>query len=473
MEKEKFLEYAAMFSGWMAEYYNNIEQHPVAPCILPGDIKKQLPLSPPDQSESIERIFSDFQTILLPGITHWQHPQFFAYFPASNSEPSILAEMLTATIGAQCMVWYTSPAAEELEERMIEWMRDMIGLPVYFTGVIQDTASTSTLVSPLTAREKYSNWEINQSGFGTGNKFRVYASTQAHSSVDKAVRISGIGINNLVKIQTDDNFALDPIDLERAIIADIETGYQPLCIVATFGTTGSTATDPLREIGLIAEKYQCWLHVDAAYAGTALVLEEIRPLADGLELADTIVFNPHKWMFTNFDCSVYLVKDKNALTRTFDIMPDYLKTPQDLSVNNYRDWGIQLGRRFRSLKLWFVIRYYGIEGLQHLIRGHLMNARWLENEINLDPAFELLAPVNFGLVCFRFHPTDMHDEDLLNQLNEKLVKKLNESGKILVSHTKLNGKYTIRMVAGQVKSCLGNWQTAWQTVKLFSREINF
>ncbi len=471
MESEEFIRYAGMFAQWMADYLSNTGSFPVKADLSPGDVKKKLPINAPETAETIDAIFSDFQNLILPGMTHWQHPQFFAYFPASNSEPSILAEMLTATMGAQCMVWYTSPAAEELEERMIEWLRDMIGLPKSYTGVIQDTASTATLVSILTAREKHSNWSINNDGFSNGKKYRVYSSAFAHSSIDKAVRIAGIGINNLVKVKSGPDFALDPDELEKVILTDISNGFHPLCIIATFGTTGSTAIDPLEKIGNLAIKYNCWFHVDAAYAGTALILPEVHPLAAGLELADTIVFNPHKWMFTNFDCSVYLVKDKEALTKTFDIMPDYLKTPHDKLVNNYRDWGIQLGRRFRALKLWFVIRYYGIEGLQTIIRSHIANAKWFENTIQADPDFELLASVNFGLVCFRYHPDSINDESELNLLNEKLLLKLNESGKILLTQTKLDGKYTIRMVAGQLKSSLTDWKQGWQSIKEFSETI--
>lgn len=431
---------------------------------MPGDIKNQLPGQAPEKGEAFEQQFEDFKQIILPGMTHWQHPGFFAYFPASRSAPSVLAEMLTAAMGAQCMIWYTSPAAEELEERCMEWLRGMLALPEEWTGVIQETASAATLIALLMAREKASGFEVNKKGFYGRKPMRIYASGQVHSSIPKAVKIAGFGEENLVVIPTDEHFALLPEHLEAAIIRDLEAGLQPLAVVAAMGTTSSTAMDPIAPIGRICKKYGLFLHVDAAYAGAALILPEMRWMAEGLEMADSFVFNPHKWLFVNFDCTAFYVKDKDLLQNTFSILPEYLKTPLDKQVNNYRDWGIQLGRRFRALKLWFVLRTYGIEGLQERLREHIRIGQWLKGAVERHPHFELLAPVPLNLVCFRFHPPHLQDESKLNTLNEQLLQKLNESGKILLTQTRLNGKYTLRIVAGQVETRLEDVQAGWALV---------
>ncbi len=324
MNNTEFRSQAHRLVDWMADYLDNIKQYPVKPSIRPGDIKKQLPDFAPAAGEPFDDIFEDFKNVIVPGMTHWQHPQFYAYFPSGSSEPSILAEMLSTTLGAQCMIWLTSPAAEELEERMMEWIREAIGLPGGFTGVIQDSSSSSNLVAMLTAREWKSNFAVNQSGFRGNEKYRVYTSVQAHSSVDKDVRIAGFGIDNLVKIETDKEYAMIPELLEKAIQKDMTNGFTPLCVVSTIGTTSSTANDPIEAIGKICKKYSCWHHIDASYSGSALLLPEMRWMSKGVELADSFVFNPHKWMFTNFDCSAYFVKDKAALVNTFSIMPEYL-----------------------------------------------------------------------------------------------------------------------------------------------------
>lgn len=448
MTREEFRSHAHEMVDWIADYFGTIEDYPVLSDLAPKSVIKSLPQAPPEEGEPFELIKRDFFEKILPGMTHWQHPKFFAYFPANNSYPSLLGEMLTAALGAQCMVWQTSPAAAELEEVTMNWLAEMIGLPKTFSGVIQDTASTATLVSLLTAREKFSEFSINNSGFSTGEKYRIYCSTEAHSSIEKAVKIAGFGRDSLVRVPVGQDFAMKSEKLEEQIREDLAAGFNPVCIVAALGTTGSTAVDPLEEIGLIAEKYNIWLHVDAAFAGTALILPEYGHLIKGIEYADTFVFNPHKWMFTNFDCSAYFVRDKGALIRTFEIMPEYLKTPPDKVVNNYRDWGIQLGRRFRALKLWFVIRSYGIKGLQEKLRYHINLTRMLLNQMNDKPQIEILAPVLFNTICFRFNP-GIDDEETINKINEELLAAINKSGKAYLSHTKLNGKYAIRIVIGQ------------------------
>jgi aromatic-L-amino-acid decarboxylase len=449
----------------MADYFEQIEQYPVKSQVKPGEILGQLPATPPGQPESMAQVMADFDRIILPGITHWQNPNFFAFFPANSSYPSVLAEMLTAALGQQGMIWETSPAAAELEERVMEWLKQMCGLPDNWTGVIQDTASASTLAALLTAREKVTGFRVNEEGSSDTDKLRVYCSTETHSSIEKAVKIAGIGRKNLVKVAVDKNFSMQSSALHDTIEADLEAGFQPLCVIATIGTTGSTAVDPIRQIGKICSKNNIWLHVDAAYAGTAMVLPEMRHFADGLELADSYVFNPHKWMFTNFDCSAYFVRDPQMLIRTFEILPEYLKTRTRGQVNDYRDWGVALGRRFRALKLWFVIRNFGVEGIRQKVRLHLELAQWLASEIRQSADFELLAPVDFSLVCFRYLPSGITDEASINEINERLLQTLNAGGKLYMTHTKLNGKYTLRMVIAQTYVEKHHVENAWKLIR--------
>ena len=465
MDNAEFREWAHKLADSMADYYQNIESYPVKSKVKPGEIMAQLPLSPPSESENMAQIMSDFESIIMPGITHWQSPNFFAYFPANGSYPSILAEMLTASLGAQCMVWDTSPAAAELEEMVMNWLKTMTGLPADWHGVIQDTASTSTLAAILCAREKFTAYGINESGFKGTEKLRVYCSSEAHSSVEKAVKIAGIGRKNLVKIATDNQFRMNPVILRQAITDDIAAGYFPLCVVAALGTTGCTAVDPLSEIAEVCEEFKTWLHVDAAYAGTALLLPEYRWMIEGIKKADSFVFNPHKWMFTNFDCSAYFVNDRDTLIRTFEILPEYLKTASRGLVNDYRDWGIPLGRRFRALKLWFVIRSFGVTQLQEMIREHIRIARWFEQQVTDHGAFEILAPVPLSLVCFRYHPSGIDDTENLNRINAELLDKLNATGSIFLTHTKLNGQYTLRMSIAGIQTTQHHVEKAWELIR--------
>ncbi|MCB2230962.1 aminotransferase class V-fold PLP-dependent enzyme [bacterium] len=451
MNNEDFRQHAHDLVDWMADYLEQVRRYPVKAQTEPREVLRQLPLEPPDRAEPFERLFADFERIILPGMTHWQHPSFHAYFPANSSPPSILAEMIMATLGAQCMSWATSPAAAELEEVVMGWLRQMIGLPKGFTGVIQDTASTATLCSLLTAREQVTKYEINRRGFDNDDRFAVYCSTETHSSIEKAVKIAGFGAESLRKLPVDDRFAMRADLLEEAIEEDRRAGRIPLAVVAALGTTGSTAVDPIREIGEICRRHGVWLHVDAAYAGTALLLDAYRWMSEGVELADTFVFNPHKWMFTNFDCSAYFVKDPAALVQTFEILPEYLKTGESERVNNYRDWGIQLGRRFRALKLWFVIRTYGVDGLRQKIRAHIKMAQRVVTLIEQHPEYELLAPAPLNVICFRYRPADIDDPGALDALNERLLEAVNATGKAYLTHTKLDGRYTVRFVIGQTQ----------------------
>lgn len=464
MTPDEFRLHAHKLVEWMADYMENVESFPVKSKVAPGDIFGKIPDTPPLSGEVFDNLVNDFNDIIMPGISHWQNPNFFAYFPANTSPPSILAEMMIATLGSQCMIWETSPAAAELEEKMMNWLRDMIGLPSDFEGVIQDTASTATLAAIITAREKISGFSINNEG-GAGNEtLRVYCSEQTHSSVEKAVKICGIGRKNLVKIPVKEDFSINPVKLEEAILADREKGFIPCCVVATIGTTGTTAIDPLKAVGEICDKFKVWLHVDAAMAGTALILPEFQWMLEGREYIDSFVFNPHKWMFTNFDCSAYFVKDPSSLIKTFEILPEYLKTRSRGKVNDYRDWGLPLGRRFRALKLWSVIRSYGLEGLREKVRYHIDIAKNLKNLISDENDFEVLAPVVISVVCFRYKP-DRLDEKQLNSLNEKLNHQLNDSGKIYLTHTVINGKYSLRMVTSQTNVTMEHVTKAWELIK--------
>ena len=462
MNAKEFRKHGHQVVDWVADYLENIEQYPVKSQVNPGDIAAALPMLPPEQGEPFEQLLSDVEEKILPGITHWQHPNFHAYFNANGSYASILAELITAAIGAQCMIWETSPAAAELEERVMEWLINMSGLPQNWDGVIQDTASTGTLVSILTAREKITHFNINNRGF-SNEKLRVYCSAQTHSSIDKSVKIAGIGLDNLVKIPVDDEMALLPYLLEEAIKTDLALGKIPCCIITTLGTTGTTAMDPLEAIADIAIKYNVWHHVDAAYAGAAFVLPEYRHFLKGIEKADTYLFNPHKWMFTNFDCTAYFVKDKEALIQTFQILPEYLKTNTRGKVNDYRDWGIPLGRRFRALKLWFVIREYGASGIRIKIKEHISLAAWLEQQVIHHPDFEMVVDRVLSLVVFRC--VKYADLEKNNALNAHILTAVNASGKAYITHTKVNHQYVLRVVTGQTHIQRHHVEKLWKLIQ--------
>jgi len=470
MTADEFRKYAHDLVEWMAGYMENVGKYPVKAQVKPGEIFKKLPDSPPANPETFGSFMKDLDEIIMPGITHWQSPDFFAYFPANTSPPSILAEMIISTLGAQCMIWETSPAAAELEEKMMIWLREMTGLPAQFEGVIQDTASTSTLAAILTAREKSTDFSINENGTAVSQALRIYCSDHTHSSVEKAVKISGLGRRNLVKIPVCSDFSMDPQKLKTALEDDLRYGFIPCCVVATIGTTGVAAVDPIRAIGEICSKYDVWLHVDAAMGGTALILPEFQWMLDGKEYIDSFVFNPHKWMFTNFDCSAFFVKRPDLLIKTFEILPEYLKTRTRGQVNDYRDWGVPLGRRFRALKLWSVIRMYGVEGLRLKIRYHLQIAARLKEMISGEHDFEIMAPVRLNVVCFRFRPAGKTEEEV-NRLNQTLNHKLNDTGKIYLTHTVINGIYTLRMVTAQTNVTFEHVEKAWELIRKTARDL--
>ena len=469
MTPEEFRRHGRAVVDWIADYYERVESLPVLSRVEPGDIRASLPSEPPVGGEPFEAILADVDRCILPGITHWQSPNFFAFFPANSSGPAVLGELLSAGLGVQGMLWATSPACTELETHVLDWLVGMMDLPQKFKsdgtggGVIQDSASGASLTALLAARERATRYAGNETGLD--GCLVAYASSQTHSSVEKAVRIAGLGRDNLRLVEVDDRYAMRPDTLARKIEEDRHAGRIPCFVCATVGTTSSNAIDPLPEIGPICRDQGLWLHVDAAMSGTAALCPEFRHIHNGLEFADSYCFNPHKWMFTNFDCDCFFVADRAALIRTLSVLPEYLRNQATESgaVIDYRDWGIPLGRRFRSLKLWFVIRHYGVEGLRHHVREHVRLAQdfagWVEN----SERFELAAPAPLNLVCFRHVGGD--------EINERLLERLNRSGKVYLTHTKLDDKYTLRLCVGQTYTEERHVVRAWELIREIAAEI--
>lgn len=466
LDAELFRRQAHGIVDWMADYLSHVGEKPVQPTAQPGAVRSALPKSPPAEAEPFERIMEDFERVIVPGLTHWGHPGFFAYFPANNSPPSILAEMLTAAIGAQCMSWNTSPAATELEQVTMDWLRQMLGLPAGFTGVIQDTASTATLVAMITARD------IALRGLDGGTAGRVdlltaYTTLEANHSVPKGCRLAGFLPEHIRMVETGPDNAMLANALRIAVQADRAAGLIPAAVVATVGTTGSTAIDPVPAIAAVCRREKLWLHVDAAWAGSAAIVPEMRWIFDGVDQADSVVFNPHKWLLVNFDCSAYFVKDRAALLRSFGASAEILKTAHDDAVVNYRDWGIQLGRRFRALKLWFVIRTYGVEGLQAMIRHHIALGQRLAEWVSGDPEFELVTPALLGLVVFRYRGRGKGEEGNgeLDRLNQELLARVNATGRIFITGTRLNGRYVLRVALGHLTTTEADVRNAWDVIR--------
>jgi aromatic-L-amino-acid decarboxylase len=469
MTPDEFRRHGKALVDWIADYYERIESFPVLSQVQPGEIRSALPLQPPEQGEDFETILRDVERIILPGVTHWQSPNFFAFFPANASGPAILGDLLSSGLGVQGMLWITSPACTELETHVLDWLVDMLALPEKFKsssaggGVIQDTASSATLTALLAGRERATQYSFNERG-GDG-RLVAYCSSQAHSSIEKAVKIAGLGRQNLRMIEVDERFAMRPEALARQIESDRQAGLVPCFVCATVGTTSSNAIDPLPEIGRICQKEDLWLHVDGAMSGSAALCPEFRYIHEGLEYADSYCFNPHKWMFTNFDCDCFYVADRAALINTLSILPEYLrnKASEAGAVFDYRDWHIQLGRRFRSLKLWFVIRHYGVEGLQHHIRRHVRLAQKFAEWVQTSPRFELAAPAPLNLVCFRHVGGD--------PVNQQLLDRLNQSGKLYLSHTRLNDQLTLRICVGQTGTEAKHVERAWTLIQQVASEI--
>ncbi len=469
MESREFRDQGHRLIDWIADYLEGAERYPVLSQVKPGAISATIPPRPPETGQAMADILDDFERDIIPGVTHWNHPRFFAYFPANNSGPSILGELLSAGLGVNAMLWQTSPAATELEQRMMEWLADLIALPTGFHGVIQDTASTATLCALLCAREQATGYAFNARGADTlepGRPLRVYCSSEAHSSVIKGARIAGFGDQNIVTVGIDKSRAMDPADLAAKITTDKEAGCRPCCVVATVGTTSTTAIDPLAAIGPIARKHDLWLHADAALAGSAAILPEKRWIFKGLEHTDSLVFNPHKWLFTNFDCSAFYVRNPAHLERVMAIDPAYLQTDRDAQVTNYRDWGIPLGRRFRALKLWFVMRSFGAEALRAKLRQHIALAAEFQGWVEKDSDWELLAPVPLNTVCFRRKPAGFTgSQEDLNRLNKDLMDTVNRAGRIYLTHTVLDGRFTLRMCIGQTQTVRRHVVEAWEELQ--------
>jgi aromatic-L-amino-acid decarboxylase len=444
----------------MADYLEGVHRYPVIPPIQPGDVRRQLPPSPPATGEPLDRLLDDYQKIIQPNVTHWNHPGFMAYFPVTGSGPGVLGEALTASLNINSMLWRTGPAPTELEEHCCDWLRQMLQLPPEFRGHINDTASISTLLALAAARER-AGLDIREKGMAGRTelpRLTVYCSDQAHSSVDKACLTLGLGIENCRRVPTDRDFRMDVAALERQIAADVAAGMRPIAVVPTVGTTSTTSVDPVAEILPIARKYGAWVHVDGAYAISAGICPEYRALMNGIEQADSIVFNPHKWMFVPVDCSILLVRDVELLKRTFSIIPSYLTTTEQ-NVTNLMDLGVQLGRRFRSLKLWMVLRGFGVTGLQERIRCHCALAQQLVKRIQATPGFELVAPVPFATVCFR--ATDGATPEAQDAFNERLVTRVNASGPVFVSHTKLRDRFCLRISIGNLRTTADYVDATW------------
>src|SRR6202047_5104714 len=468
MTPDEFRRHGHAVVDWIADYQARIESVSVLSQVKPGEIRASLPVGPPAHGEPFETLLKDVERLILPGVTHWQSPNFFAYFPCNASGPGILGDLLSSGLGVQGMLWSTSPSCTELETHVMDWLVAMLGLPEKFHssstggGVIQDTASSAALCALLAGRERATNYTSNQKG--CDGRLVAYASTQTHSSLEKAAMIAGLGRANMRLIEVDDNFAMRPEALGRQIEADKRSGLIPCFVCATVGTTSSNAIDPVAEIGRICREHNLWLHVDAAMSGTAALCPEFRHIHAGVEHADSYCFNPHKWMFTNFDCDVFYVADRKALIQTLSVLPEYLRNQATESgaVIDYRDWHIQLGRRFRSLKLWFVIRYYGIEGLQHHIREHVRLAQRFAAWVRDDSRFELAAPAQLNLVCFRLRAGDRTYQAQANQL---LMERLNRSGDLYLTHTKLDGKFTLRFCVGQTNTQARHVERAWERIQ--------
>ena len=454
---------------WIADYYEQIESLPVLSRVQPGQIREALPAHPPRHKEKFEDILRDVTDLILPGLTHWQSPNFFAYFPGNASGPSVLGDLLSSGLAVQGMLWTTSPACTELEAHMLDWLVEMLDLPGKFLstssggGVIQDTASSAALCALLAARERATDFAVNELG-GDG-RLVAYASDQAHSSIEKAVKIAGIGRKNLRLIEVDDNFAMRSDLLAGQIDEDLQDGRIPFFVAATVGTTSSNGIDPLLEIGRICRANDIWLHVDGAMAGTAALCPEFRWIHHGLEMADSYCFNPHKWMFTNFDCDCFYVADRRILIQTLSVLPEYLRNQATESgaVIDYRDWHVPLGRRFRSLKLWFVIRHYGIEGLRYHIRRHVELAQMFAGWVNADDHFELAMTPPLNLVCFRHRGGD--------DINRRIMDRLNAGGRLYLTHTGMNGKFTLRFCVGQTHTELHHVDRAWRSIQEVATEL--
>ncbi len=461
MPVSEFRKYGYEMVDFIADYLENVESKPVLAQIFPGEIKSKLPKCPPLQAENMDKVFEDINKIIMPGITHWNHPNFMAYFNSTASAPGILGEFLSGALNTNGMIWKTAPASTELEEVVLGWFRQMLQLPEKFFGIIYDLASVSSMHAIAAAREQakkqYQNYDIT--------KLRIYCSEQAHSSIEKGAKTLGLNLNSIVKIKTDDQFRMLTSNLEEAISLDKANNLQPFCVVATVGTTSTTSIDPVDKISQICKRHNLWLHVDAAHAGSAAIVPEVRQILSGVEDADSLVVNPHKWLFVPIDLSVLFTCKPELIKEAFSIVPEYLKTDEESDVINYMDYGIQLGRRFRSLKLWFVIRYFGVEGLQNIIREHLRLGEMFADFIDQHPNFERLAPTPLSTICFRSLPNKELSTEKINEFNKNLMDEINNSGELFLSHTKLNDKFAIRLTISGIRTEEKHILKAWELIK--------
>jgi aromatic-L-amino-acid/L-tryptophan decarboxylase len=469
MDNPSFRDWSVRAAEWAADYRAALADRPVRAQTPPGAVATQLPNHAPETAEEMRAIFADFERIILPGMTHWQHPRFFAYFPANASPASVIAEILVSAMAAQCMLWQTSPAATELETVMLQWLRQAIGLPESFQGVIQDSASSATLAAILTMRERALGFAGNKDGLARHPKVRIYASDQTHSSIDKAVWIAGIGQNNLVKVPTTGPAGAMNVDaLEAAIASDRAVGLLPAGIVACVGGTSAGAIDDVAAIVAVARRHGLHVHVDAAWAGAAMICPEFRPLWTGVELADSVVINPHKWLGAQFDCSAHFVRDPDALVRTLAIQPEFLKTHGREGIINYSEWSIPLGRRFRALKLWFLMRGHGMEGLRTMIRNHVLWSQALAQRLAAEPGFSLVTQPVLSLFTFRHDPDDGRD---LDAHNLALVAAINDDGRLYLTQTRVEGRIAVRFQVGSMETTKADIDLAFDVIRDLARKL--
>ncbi|WP_379070319.1 pyridoxal phosphate-dependent decarboxylase family protein [Mesorhizobium sp. UC22_110] len=470
MDSQEFRAWSRRAADWGADYRDTVRDRPVRPHVAPGSTLQQIAASPPEQAEAMEAIFADFEAKIMPGMTHWQHPRFFAYFPANAARVSVIAEYLVTAVAAQCMLWQTSPAATELETKMIDWLRQGLGLPEGFSGVIRDSASSATLAAILTMRERALNWKGNKDGLTGQKRLRIYSSNQVHTSIDRAIWVAGIGDENLVRVPTTGVLrSMDAAALEAAILADKEAGFLPAGIVACVGGTSTGGTDDIAAVVEIARRHDLYLHVDAAWAGAAMICPEYRHFWRGIEKADSIVFNPHKWLGASFDCSIQFVRDPESHVRTLAIKPEYLKTHGHDGVVNYSEWTVTLGRRFRALKLWFLMRAHGLEGLRTMIRNHVGWSAALAERLSKEPDFELVTAPVLSLFSFRHRAGEGGDSD---EHNLRLVNAINDDGRIYLTQTRVDDQVAIRFQVGQFEATREDVEAAFDVIVEIARGLS-
>lgn len=469
MKDNEFRDWSHKAADWSADYRAGLRDRPVRAQTKPGAIFNAIPIAAPEAPESMDAIFTDFEKVVLPGMTHWQHPRFFAYFPANAAPASVIAEQLVSAMAAQCMLWQTSPAATELETRVLDWLRHALGLPEGFTGVIQDSASSATLAAVLVMRERALQWAGNKAGLAGQKRLRVYCSGQVHTSIDRAIWVSGIGEDNLVRIPvTGELRGMDPAALDAAIVADKQAGFVPAGIIASVGGTSTGGTDSVTDVCAVARRHDLYVHVDAAWAGSAMICPEFRHFWAGVESADSVVFNPHKWLGAQFDCSAHFLRDPDSVVRTLAIQPEFLKTHGHNGIINYSEWSVPLGRRFRALKIWFLLRAYGLEGLRAMIRNHVTWSQTVAKRLAATAGFRITTPPMLSLFTFRHEPKGVSD---LDQHNLQLLGAINDDGRIYLTQTKVDGQSVIRFQAGSFDTTEADAETAFDVIVEIAKRL--